>query len=79
MTWMITKERSATEDIFVLPEWRSKGVAKYVITEVLKYLKSQGKSISTLSVLGDNKPAISLYNSLGYRMFGVMIEFGYDI
>lgn len=79
MTWMIAPDRSASEDIFVLPEWRNKGIAKYVITETLKYLKKQGKTIATLSVFGDNAPAISLYNSLGYRMFYMMIEFGYDL
>jgi Acetyltransferases len=79
MTWMITEERSAIENIFVMPEWRNKNIAKYMITEALKYLKNKGKSIATLSVHGDNKPAISLYNSLGFKMFGIMIEFGYDI
>lgn len=64
MTWMITEERSAIENIFILPEWRKRGVAKYMITEALKCLKSQGKSIATLSVHGDNKKAISLYMSM---------------
>jgi ribosomal protein S18 acetylase RimI-like enzyme len=79
MTWMISEERSATENIFVLPGWGGRGIAKYLITEALKYLKSQGKSIATLGVNGDNRKAISLYMSLGYRMFGVMLELGYDI
>ncbi len=79
MTWMITEERSAIENIFVLPGWRNKGVAKYIITEVLKYLKGKGKAIATLSVHGDNKPAISLYKGLGFEFFGALIEFGYDI
>lgn len=79
MTWKITEERSAIENIFIIPECRNKGVAKYMITEALNYLKNQGKAIATLSVHGDNKPAISLYKALGFRMFGVMIEFGYDI
>ncbi len=79
MTWMISEERSATENIFVLPGWNGRGVAKYLITGALKYLKDRGKSIATLSVSGDNRKAISLYVSLGYRMFGVMIEVGYDV
>jgi ribosomal protein S18 acetylase RimI-like enzyme len=47
--------------------------------KALKYLKSQGKSIAALSVNGDNKKVISLYTSLGYRIFGVMSELGYDV
>ncbi len=79
MTWMITDERSATENIFVIPEWRKKGVAKLVITEALKFLKNRGKNIATLSVFGDNKPAIALYKSLGYKMYFTNIEFGFDL
>ncbi|WP_160687615.1 GNAT family N-acetyltransferase [Clostridium sp. C2-6-12] len=79
MTYLITEERSATENIFVLPEWRRKGVAKAFITEALKYLKNNGKTMATLCTDGDNKPAINLYKSLGYRMYCVNIEFGYDV
>lgn len=79
MTFSIGEERSATENIFVLPEWRRKGVAKAFITEALKYLKEKGKNMATLCTDGDNKPAINLYKSLGYRMYSVSIEFGYDV
>lgn len=79
MTWMITEERSAIENIFVLPGWRNKKIARYMITRALKYLKSKGKSIATLSVYGDNRPAISLYSSLGFKMYGIMIELGYNV
>jgi GNAT superfamily N-acetyltransferase len=78
-TFSIGEERSATENIFVLPEWRGKGVAKAFITEALKYLKENGKTIARLGTDGDNKPAINLYKSLGYRMDSVEIEFGYDV
>ena len=79
MTYLITEERSATENIFVLPDWRRKGVAKAFITEALNYLKKNGKTMATLCTDGDNKPAINLYKSLGYRMCFVNIEFGYDV
>lgn len=79
MTWMITDEHSTTENIFVIPEWRKKGVAKLVITEALKFHKNRGKKIATLCVFGDNKPAIALYKSLGYKMYFTNIEFGFDL
>ena len=79
MTWRITEERSATENIFVIPEWRRKGVAKLVITEALKFLRDKGKKMATLCVFGDNRPAIALYNSLGYKMYYTNIEFGFDL
>jgi len=73
------EESSVTENIFVLPEHRRKGVAKAFITEALKQLKEEGKTLATLCVDGDNKPAINLYKSLGYRINSVNIEFGYDV
>ncbi len=79
MTWMITDERSSTENVFVVPDWRKKGVAKLVITETLKFLKNNGKKIATLCVYGDNKPAIALYKSLGYKIYYINVELGYDL
>lgn len=79
MTWKISDERSATEEIFVLPEWRQQGICKYIITETLKDLKKKGKKCATLSVFTDNKPAISLYKSLGYKIHGVMLEMEYEL
>lgn len=57
----------------------SRMFANAFITEVLKYLKEKGKAMATLSTDGDNKPAINLYKSLGYRMYSVSIEFRYDV
>ncbi|MBM7662615.1 GNAT superfamily N-acetyltransferase [Bacillus mesophilus] len=79
MTWGLGADRSATESIFVLPEWRRKGVAKAVITEALKFLKKQGKTEATLGVFDENAGAISLYKALGYKMLSINIEFGLEI
>ncbi len=80
MTWGLGEERSATESIFVLPEWRRKGIAKAIITKALKFLREEkGKTEATLGVFGDNAKAIALYQSLGYRMLSINIEFGLEI
>jgi ribosomal protein S18 acetylase RimI-like enzyme len=79
MTWGLGDKRSATENIFVLPDYRRQGIAKAIITEALIFLKEKGKTEATLGVFGDNKNAIALYQSLGYRMFYTSIEFGYDL
>lgn len=79
MTWGLGDKRSATENIFVLPDYRRKGIAKAIITEALLFLKENGKTEATLGVFGDNKNAIALYHSLGYRMFYTIIEFGYNL
>lgn len=79
MIWDITNIKSATEEIFVTEEYRNRGIARYIITETLKSLKQEGKEVATLSVFGNNKPAISLYKSIGYSMMDVMIEIGLEI
>jgi len=79
MTWGLGEARSATENVFVLPQWRRMGVARAVMTEALIYLKEKGKTEATLGVLGNNCKAIALYQSLGYHMFYTNIEFGYDL
>ena len=79
MTWGLGEKRSATENIFVLPHYRKQGIAKAIITEALLFLKEKGKTEATLGVFGDNKNAIALYQSLGYRMYYTIIEFGYDL
>lgn len=79
MTWGLGPDRSATENIFVLEKWRQQGIAKALITTALSFLKQKGKRDVTLGVFGDNKEAIPLYVSLGYRMYFTIIEFGYDL
>ncbi|WP_223701612.1 GNAT family N-acetyltransferase [Sutcliffiella deserti] len=79
MTWGLGEERSATENIFVLPDWRRKGIARAVITEALHFLKNKGMKEATLSVYGDNESAIALYKSLGYQMLSIHLEFGIDL
>ena len=77
-TWRISENHSATEDIFVVPSWRNKGLAKYMVIDALKQLKQQGKSSATLSVFTDNSPAIKLYESLGYEIDAVMLGITMD-
>lgn len=79
MTWGLGEERSATENIFVVPEWRRKGIAIAFITEALKFLKDKGKKQATLGVFGDNGKAIALYKSLGYKMVDTILQFGIDV
>lgn len=79
MTWGISPIRSATENIFVVSAWRRKGIAKYLITHALKFVKERGKTEATLGVYGDNKRAIALYKSLGYRLIFINMGYGLDV
>ena len=78
-TMRITAERSATESVFVIPEWQKKGVARNIICTALDYLKQQGKSIATLGTHGSNQRAIRLYTQIGYKLYGFRLTVGYEI
>lgn len=75
-TWRITDERSATENIFVTPDWQKKGVARSIIYTALAHLKQQGKTVATLGTGGTNAKAIRLYTELGYELMGFQLLFG---
>ncbi|WP_379135272.1 GNAT family N-acetyltransferase [Paenibacillus sp. sgz500958] len=78
-TWRITEERSATENVFVIPEWQHKGVARSILCTALSELKKQGKTIATLGTHGNNRKAIRLYTQIGYELYGFRLTVGYEI
>jgi ribosomal protein S18 acetylase RimI-like enzyme len=57
-----------TEHIFVRPAWRTRGIARRLILEGLCYLKERGLDEARLEVLAQNRQALRLYESLGYRV-----------
>lgn len=57
-----------TEDVFVLPGWRGRGIAGAMIVEGMRYLKEHGISTACLAVRAVNVNALSLYRSLGYSL-----------
>ncbi|WP_379163097.1 GNAT family N-acetyltransferase [Paenibacillus sp. sgz5001063] len=78
-TWRISEERSATENVFVIPEWQKHGVARSIICTALDHLKRQGKTIATLGTHGTNQKAIRLYTQIGYELYGFRLTVGYEI
>ena len=78
-TWRITEERSATENVFVIPDWQKKGVARGLLCTALNALKEQGKTIATLGTHGSNRKAIRLYTEIGYELYGFRLTIGYEI
>lgn len=72
LIYQLLYEASEIIDIFVLNEYRNKGIGKALINKML-----ENKQIEkvTLEVKKDNKNAIMLYNSLGFKP--VSIRKGY--
>lgn len=57
-----------TEAVFVLPEWRRRGIARYLLIEALACLQARGLAYAELEMDQANGPALGLYRSLGYRI-----------
>lgn len=65
MAWQ-EADHGVIEDVFVRDPWRKRGIAKYLLTEALRYLKSHQLQNAKLIVLTTNKSALSLYESVGF-------------
>jgi len=53
------------EDLFVLPEFRGKGIGKDLLLSLIKYAKEKNCGRVEWCVLDWNKPAIDFYKNLG--------------
>jgi GNAT superfamily N-acetyltransferase len=78
-TWTVTAEQGVTENVFVAPKWQKNGIARFVISEALRHLKSQGKKVATLGTQGDNRKAIRLYHELGYELYHTRLRVGFEL
>lgn len=65
MAWK-EEDTGVIEDVFVREPWRKRGLAKYLLTKALRYLKSNNLKNAYLMVLTSNQSALSLYESVGF-------------
>ncbi|MFJ7916793.1 MULTISPECIES: GNAT family N-acetyltransferase [unclassified Lysinibacillus] len=65
MAWQ-EEEYGVIEDVYVRGPWRKRGIAQFLLTQAMKYLKSHQLQKATLMVLTTNKSALSLYESVGF-------------
>lgn len=72
LIYQLLYENAEIIDIFVLDEYRNKGIGKSLI---LKMLENKNILNVTLEVKVDNENAIMLYNSIGFKK--VAIRKGY--
>lgn len=73
-TWQISEKRAATENIFCAEDYRKKGVTSALIKYVFSQLRKSDYREASLTVFGDNQPAMQLYLKLGYVLNGELIE-----
>jgi ribosomal protein S18 acetylase RimI-like enzyme len=55
-------------DVYVLPEFRRRGIGKKMVAECLEKIKAKDVKNVRLSVLAENKAAIKLYEKLNFKI-----------
>ncbi|MFS0862336.1 GNAT family N-acetyltransferase [Fredinandcohnia sp. 179-A 10B2 NHS] len=65
MAWQ-EEELGVIEDVFVKTEWRKQGIAKFLLTTALTYLKDKDLEKAKLMVDTENEMALNLYKSVGF-------------
>ena len=55
------------DDVYVLPEFRGKGIGKKLVVQCLNKMNAVGVKAVRLQVLTENKVAIRLYEKLGFK------------
>jgi len=56
-------------DIYVMPEFRRRGIGRRLISECLSRMKARGFKSVRLNVLPENKIAARLFEKLGFKTF----------
>jgi len=65
---------AAITDLYVLPEYRGRGIGRMLMERCLSRLKSRGFTKVRLSVWVGNRKAIRLYRSLGFKPRVIVME-----
>jgi ribosomal protein S18 acetylase RimI-like enzyme len=56
------------DGIAVVPEWRSRGIGRLLLAEIVVIARTQGKTYIRLDVVDTNPRAQALYERLGYKV-----------
>jgi ribosomal protein S18 acetylase RimI-like enzyme len=76
---IMTLSNGLLDYVFVVPNWRGKGIAKALISEALQFLQERGHPQAWLEVYAHNKAASSLYQNFGFETFKEEISLGFSL
>lgn len=66
----------ATEYVFVHPDWRTRGIARYLLVQAMAYLKANDMAHASLEVAVENPRALSVYEAAGYAVHQEEVSLG---
>jgi ribosomal protein S18 acetylase RimI-like enzyme len=66
-SWRWNQPAVALTDLAVREDLQRQGLAKYLLAQILRYLKDQYFGVVEAQVLESNEPAIKLFHSLGFE------------
>ncbi|MDO4773151.1 MAG: ribosomal protein S18-alanine N-acetyltransferase [Bacillota bacterium] len=75
--WQILDQAHIT-NVAVLPAFRRRGIAKELLSKVIETAKGAGILSFTLECRVSNAPAIALYESLGFKAWGIRPKYYLD-
>jgi len=73
------KRQGFTENIFVMPQWRGKGLGSCLIGKGLSYLARHGAKAALLEVRANNVKALDIYKRMGYNLVKEQVVLEYSI
>lgn len=79
MVWKDQDDMGVIEELFVRKNWRNRGIAKYLLTQALTYLKNNEIPIVELMVDTTNRSALSLYQSVGFQIVEEEVRYFIDL
>lgn len=62
----------------VVPEYRKKGVGKFLVETSVEINRGEGVEIATLEAISENTPAIELYKKMGYEIVDSLLWMNHD-
>jgi GNAT superfamily N-acetyltransferase len=74
--WEDANPWGITDDVFVLPEWRRRGIARFLVNEGLRYFWANGLAAARLEVKRGNAPAVALYRATGHTIINEEVLLG---
>jgi GNAT superfamily N-acetyltransferase len=72
--YRILPNYAEAENMFVLPEYRSKGIGTKLLKEFLKWCKAKGSKRVKLVVDSRNKKALDFDRRIGFKDYSIILE-----